>query len=411
MDMSSELVHAVLPVFLTAVLGAVGADRRHHRGRRRGHRVDLEAALGRRCPTASRGASRWYCSATGSRRSPSRCSRSPTARSAWSRRASSTASARASAARRATRWSPTSTPPELRGAAYGLRQALDTVGRGPRSAAGDAASCGCGPTTSARCCGSRSCRRRSPWRCWPSPSTNRTRPRAPHPPAPMRAVGAPRWRLPPRTGAWSRWRRCSRWRACREAFLVLRAQEIGLTLLWVPLVMIVMSAVYALAAYPAGLLAGALRPPLRCWPRRWRAGRGAGRAGAAAGTGRACGSAPALWGLHMGLSQGRLAAAVADVAPAAQPRHRVRRVPFRHRPVPARQRRGSRLAVDALRQRSGLRVRRRVGRAGAGAARDHPPAAGVSEPCLAASRRCPATARDRPVVPCLRASSPTTPAP
>src|SRR5690606_15418481 len=39
-----------------------------------------------------------------------------------------------------------------------------------------------------------------------------------------------------------------------EAFLVLRAQEIGLPVLWIPMVMIVMSAVYSVASYPAGLL-------------------------------------------------------------------------------------------------------------------------------------------------------------
>lgn len=99
-----------------------------------------------------------------------------------------------------------------------------------------------------------------------------------------------------------------------EAFLVLRAQELQLPLLWIPLVMIVMSAVYALSSYPAGLLAA-----------RW--GRGALIAGSllallAAELGLALmpGHAGlwwgvALWGLHMGLSQGALAAAVAELAP------------------------------------------------------------------------------------------------
>jgi len=99
-----------------------------------------------------------------------------------------------------------------------------------------------------------------------------------------------------------------------EAFLVLRAQEIGLPLPWIPMVMIVMSAVYSVTAYPAGLLGA-------------RHGRGAllaaslaalvaaqlalawlpGSVGLWAGAG--------LWGLHMGLSQGGLSAAVAAVAP------------------------------------------------------------------------------------------------
>lgn len=99
-----------------------------------------------------------------------------------------------------------------------------------------------------------------------------------------------------------------------EAFLVLQAQELSLPLLWIPMVMIVMSAVYALASYPAGLLAS-------------RFGRGAllGSSLIALMTAEMClavlpGSVGlwagvALWGLHMGLSQGGLSAAVADLAP------------------------------------------------------------------------------------------------
>ncbi|HEV2917543.1 MAG TPA: MFS transporter [Candidatus Babeliales bacterium] len=39
-----------------------------------------------------------------------------------------------------------------------------------------------------------------------------------------------------------------------EAFLILKAQTIGLSISWLPLVMVIMSCVYALAAYPAGAL-------------------------------------------------------------------------------------------------------------------------------------------------------------
>ena len=38
-----------------------------------------------------------------------------------------------------------------------------------------------------------------------------------------------------------------------EAFLVLRAQQAGFAIQWVPLVMIVMSLTYSLSAYPAGI--------------------------------------------------------------------------------------------------------------------------------------------------------------
>ncbi len=100
-----------------------------------------------------------------------------------------------------------------------------------------------------------------------------------------------------------------------EAFLVLRAQELQLALLWIPLVMIVMSAVYSLSSYPAGLLATrfgknalfaaslvalvAATSVLAWLP---------GTPGLWLGV--------ALWGLHMGLSQGGLSAAVAEFAPA-----------------------------------------------------------------------------------------------
>ncbi|WP_297114005.1 hypothetical protein [Thermomonas sp.] len=47
-----------------------------------------------------------------------------------------------------------------------------------------------------------------------------------------------------------------------EAFLVLRAADVGITVTWVPLVLVVMSVVYALTAYPAGQLSDRM-------PRTW----------------------------------------------------------------------------------------------------------------------------------------------
>jgi len=100
-----------------------------------------------------------------------------------------------------------------------------------------------------------------------------------------------------------------------EAFLVLRAQDVGLALNYVPVVMIVMNVLYAGVAYPAGaaadrvsarsllflglvllivadiVLANATSPLVVL-------------VGAA------------LWGLHMGLTQGLLSKLVADTAPA-----------------------------------------------------------------------------------------------
>jgi MFS family permease len=99
-----------------------------------------------------------------------------------------------------------------------------------------------------------------------------------------------------------------------EAFLILRAQNVGLSITLVPAVLVVMNVVYALAAYPAGVasdrmdrttllivglvlliaadLALALLPSI---------------GGVALGV--------VLWGLHMGLTQGLFAALVADASP------------------------------------------------------------------------------------------------
>lgn len=99
-----------------------------------------------------------------------------------------------------------------------------------------------------------------------------------------------------------------------EAFLVLRAQELAFGIVWIPLVMVVMSAVYAMSSYPAGLLASRLgrRALLGLSLVSLMAAQGvlawwAGPRGLWVGV--------ALWGLHMGLSQGGLAAAVAEFAP------------------------------------------------------------------------------------------------
>ena len=100
-----------------------------------------------------------------------------------------------------------------------------------------------------------------------------------------------------------------------EAFLVLRAQEVGLALGYVPMVLIVMNVVYAAAAYPAGIAADR-------FSHRALLAMGLGVLVAADGVLAAAGSPPAalagasLWGLHMGLTQGLFAKLVADSAPA-----------------------------------------------------------------------------------------------
>ena len=100
-----------------------------------------------------------------------------------------------------------------------------------------------------------------------------------------------------------------------EAFLVLRAQQGGLALAWTPLVLIVMSAVYSAGAYPFGklsdrvshrtLLAGGLAALIAAdLLLAWRA------------DGPVLWAGIAVWGLHMAMTQGLLAAMVAQTAPA-----------------------------------------------------------------------------------------------
>lgn len=99
-----------------------------------------------------------------------------------------------------------------------------------------------------------------------------------------------------------------------EAFLILRAQAVGLPLVMVPMVLVVMNVVYALAAYPAGVLSDKVNRLTMLIM-----GFGLlivadivlafseGLAGVTLGV--------VLWGLHLGVTQGLLATLVADTAP------------------------------------------------------------------------------------------------
>ncbi len=99
-----------------------------------------------------------------------------------------------------------------------------------------------------------------------------------------------------------------------EAFLVLRGQDAGLTATYAPLALVVMSGVYMLSAWPAGILSDRL-PRLGMLVVGCLVMLGAdvllafgdGRIAVLLGIG--------LWGLHMGLTEGLLAAYVADDAP------------------------------------------------------------------------------------------------
>jgi len=100
-----------------------------------------------------------------------------------------------------------------------------------------------------------------------------------------------------------------------EAFLVLRAQQSGLALALIPLVMVAMNVVYALSAYPLGALADRVNHrSLLAWSLLLLIAADLLLASSTALPALLGGVA--LWGLHMGMSQGLLAAMVADVAPA-----------------------------------------------------------------------------------------------
>jgi MFS family permease len=99
-----------------------------------------------------------------------------------------------------------------------------------------------------------------------------------------------------------------------EAFLLLRAADLGLAIGYVPLVMAVMSAIYALTAYPAGLAADrGHRRALLGWGLGMLVVADIVLAGAGALAAVFLGTV--LWGVHMGLTQGLLSALVADAAP------------------------------------------------------------------------------------------------
>lgn len=203
------------------------------------------------------------------------------------------------------------TPPQDRGAAYGLRQSLDTVGAcaGPLLAAlmmwvtrGDfrtvfwlallpgllaVATIFIGVREPKR-----PIAQRQPARLWRKAGR----------------MGAPFW-ITVVLGAIFTLARFS------EAFLLLRAQSVGLEAGMIPMILVVMNLTYALTAYPVGKQSDRVgRSGLLAWGlaililsdivlaqagQIWQVVLGA-----------------ALWGLHMGLTQGLLSAMVADSAEA-----------------------------------------------------------------------------------------------
>lgn len=100
-----------------------------------------------------------------------------------------------------------------------------------------------------------------------------------------------------------------------QAFLVLRASTVGVSAAYVPMTMVAMNIVYAVSAYPAGRLSDQL-------DRRTVVAAGAAILIAADVTLARMTSVLGLlvgiglWGLHLGLTEGVFAALVADTAPA-----------------------------------------------------------------------------------------------
>jgi MFS family permease len=99
-----------------------------------------------------------------------------------------------------------------------------------------------------------------------------------------------------------------------EAFLVLRARDVGLPLGYVPLALIVMNVAYTATAYPAGVAADRIsRRTLLVAGLAMLVAADVVLAAAASPLTALIGAG--LWGLHMGLTQGLFAKLVADTAP------------------------------------------------------------------------------------------------
>ena len=202
-------------------------------------------------------------------------------------------------------------PPQMRGAAFGLRQALDTVGAfvGPLLAvalmlvwADDfRAVFWVAVIPGALAVALLIFGVSEPERANGAPRVNPIRWTN------LQRLGAPYWWVVI-VGAFFTLARFS------EAFLVLRAQQGGLRVAWVPLVMVAMNVVYALAAYPFGKLSDRISHA-----QLLMLGLGVLIAAdlvlASSNHWSVVVAGVLLWGLHMGITQGLLATMVADTAP------------------------------------------------------------------------------------------------
>jgi len=311
MDISSEMIHALLPVFLVSVLGASTVT------------VGLIEGIGEATASISKLFSGWLSDRIGARKlltvlgyglgaaSKPLFALAPSPDWVMFARFSDRVG-------KGVRGAPRDalvgdlTRPDLRGAAYGLRQSLDTVGAflGPLLAIGLMALFA-GDFRSvfwvALIPGAIAVTILIVFVREPERKPNGRTPRFPLRATELEALGGLFWGVVA-VGTVLTLARFS------EAFLVLRVEGRGLPVALVPLVLIVMNVVYSLTAYPVGALSDrfdkrailaagfavliAADLVLAFAPGVWTAMAGV-----------------ALWGLHMGMTQGLLAALVAETAP------------------------------------------------------------------------------------------------
>lgn len=310
MDVSSEMVHGLLPVFLTSVLGASTET------------VGLIEGVGEATASISKLLSGWVSDRFGKRKALAAIGYGLAALSkplfALAPTSSVVLAARFSdRVGKGIRGAPRDAmvgdmvPAGLRGAAYGLRQALDTVGAfaGPLIAIALMALL------------------HDDFRLifWLAVipalisvlvlliavrepphevADSRTRLKL----ADIKTLGAAYWAVVG-IGAVLTLARFS------EAFLILRAQNLGLALALAPLALVVMNVVYSLSAYPLGALSDKVSRELLLVI-GFAILIAADIVLAVAPNLPAVFVGIALWGLHMGMTQGLLAALIADEAPA-----------------------------------------------------------------------------------------------
>jgi MFS family permease len=204
------------------------------------------------------------------------------------------------------------TPAEVRGAAFGLRQSLDTVGAflGPLLAVGlmllwandFRAVFWVAVIPGVLAVGLLLFGVREPKQVTPHQQVNPIKREN------MRRLGAAYWWVVG-FGAVFTLARFS------EAFLVLRAEQSGVPVAFVPLVMVAMNLIYAATAYPFGKLSDSVsHDRLLMWGLLLLIG--ADLVLAVDGHWWFVVLGVGLWGLHMGITQGLLARMVADTAPA-----------------------------------------------------------------------------------------------